>query len=92
MLPVPVHYSGSALGKLWSRLSARERWICDLICDGLKNKQIAELVGTSEQSVKNMLRIIFDKIGADSRLQLALLLTRDTLEAKVAGNGSKNNA
>jgi hypothetical protein len=38
----------------------------------MKNKDIAAEVGTTEQVVKNYLRKIYDKLGVNDRLDLAL--------------------
>jgi hypothetical protein len=38
----------------------------------LTNREIAKIVGTTEQVVKNYLRTAFDKLGVWSRLELAL--------------------
>jgi hypothetical protein len=42
------------------------------VTQGLKNKDIALEVGTTEQVVKNYLRKIYDKLGVSDRLELAL--------------------
>ena len=42
------------------------------VTQGLKNKDIAMEVGTTEQVVKNYLRKIYDKLGVSDRLELAL--------------------
>jgi DNA-binding NarL/FixJ family response regulator len=44
------------------------------VADGMKNKAIAEMLGTSEQEIKNKLRRVYDAVGVDSRLQLALFV------------------
>lgn len=44
------------------------------VADGMKNKAIGELLGTSEQEIKNKLRRVYDAVGVDSRLQLALFV------------------
>ena len=54
------------------RLTAREVQIATLVWEGLTNREIAGLVGTTEQVVKNYLRNAFDKLGVWSRLELAL--------------------
>jgi len=54
------------------RLTARELLIIGLVCEGLKNKQIAAQLGTKEQAVKNYLRSIYVKAGVSDRLELAL--------------------
>jgi len=53
-------------------LSAREREIVSLIAQGFKNKDMAERLFISEQTVKNHLHNIFDKVGVSDRLELAL--------------------
>jgi DNA-binding NarL/FixJ family response regulator len=53
-------------------LTAKERQVATLVWQGLTNREIAKLVGTTEQVVKNYLRTTFDKLGVWSRLELAL--------------------
>lgn len=53
-------------------LSAREREIVALVAQGFKNKEMAEKMFISEQTVKNHLHNIFDKLGVSDRLELAL--------------------
>jgi DNA-binding NarL/FixJ family response regulator len=53
-------------------LSRREREIVSLVAQGFKNKEIAEKIFISEQTVKNHLHNIFDKLGVSDRLELAL--------------------
>jgi DNA-binding NarL/FixJ family response regulator len=53
-------------------LSAREREVVQLVCQGFRNKEIAEKMFISEQTVKNHLHNIFDKLGVSDRLELAL--------------------
>ena len=55
-----------------SPLSEREKQVVELISQGFKNKEIAERMFISEQTVKNHLHNIFDKLGVSDRLELAL--------------------
>ncbi len=55
-----------------SLLSGREREIVVLVSQGFRNKEIAEKMFISEQTVKNHLHNIFDKLGVSDRLELAL--------------------
>ena len=55
-----------------SPLSQREREIVILVAQGFKNKEMAEKMFISEQTVKNHLHNIFDKLGVSDRLELAL--------------------
>jgi len=61
-----------AMPKQQLRLSEKEMLIIGGVTQGLKNKDIAIEVGTTEQVVKNYLRKIYDKLGVSDRLELAL--------------------
>jgi DNA-binding NarL/FixJ family response regulator len=63
------------------RLTPKEIQIAILVWEGLTNREIGKLQGTTEQVIKNHLRSIFDKVGVWSRLELAVY---------VAGHGGKN--
>jgi DNA-binding NarL/FixJ family response regulator len=52
--------------------SARERQVIELVAQGLKNREVADAIGTTEHVVKNYLRIIYDKLGLWNRVELAL--------------------
>ena len=54
------------------RLTEKELAIIACITRGMRNKEIAYQVGTTEQVVKNYLRKIYDKLGVSDRLELAL--------------------
>ena len=62
------------------RLTAKEIKIAVLVWEGMTNREISRIVGTSEQVIKNHLRSTFDKLGVWSRLELAMY---------VAGHGGK---
>ena len=57
------------------QLSTNEIDIATLVWQGKTNPEIASLLGTSEQVIKNHLRSIFDKLGVWSRLELALYVS-----------------
>ena len=59
-------------GRERSPLSTREREIVAFVAQGYKNKEMAEKMFISEQTVKNHLHNIFDKLGVSDRLELAL--------------------
>ncbi len=63
---------GSGKPRERSPLSTREREIVALVAQGYKNKEMAEKMFISEQTVKNHLHNIFDKLGVSDRLELAL--------------------
>lgn len=54
------------------RLTTKEIQVATLVWQGLTNRDIAGVLGTSEQVVKNYLRTAFDKLGVWTRLELAL--------------------
>lgn len=64
--------SSSSKARERSPLSTREREIVALVAQGYKNKEMAEKMFISEQTVKNHLHNIFDKLGVSDRLELAL--------------------
>jgi two-component system, NarL family, nitrate/nitrite response regulator NarL len=51
-------------------LTERERAVIALICEGLRNKQIAERLFISQTTVVHHLTSIFDKLGVANRLEL----------------------
>jgi DNA-binding NarL/FixJ family response regulator len=54
------------------QLTPKESLIVSCVTQGMKNKEIAMRVGTTEQVVKNYLRKVYDKLGVADRLELAL--------------------
>jgi DNA-binding NarL/FixJ family response regulator len=54
------------------QLTPKEIRVATLVWEGLTNREIAKIIGTTEQVVKNYLRTAFDKLGVWSRLELAL--------------------
>lgn len=54
------------------QLTSKEAVIVSYVTQGMKNKEIAARVGTTEQVVKNYLRKVYDKLGVADRLDLAL--------------------
>ena len=64
-----------------SPLSQREREIVALVAQGFKNKEMAEKMFISEQTVKNHLHNIFDKLGVSDRLELALYAIHNNLHS-----------
>lgn len=72
-------------GRERSPLSQREREIVSLVAQGFKNKEIAEKIFISEQTVKNHLHNIFDKLGVSDRLELALYAIHKGLHSDYEG-------
>jgi DNA-binding NarL/FixJ family response regulator len=55
-------------------LTPTEYLVARLVAEGLKNKEIAVVVGRSEHVVKNLMKSIYDKSGSFNRTELALRL------------------
>lgn len=55
-----------------TKLSDKELLIISCVTQGMRNKEIANEIGTTEQVVKNYLRKVYDKLGVSDRLELAL--------------------
>ncbi len=72
------------------QLTPKETLIVSCVTQGMKNKEIAIRVGTTEQVVKNYLRKVYDKLGVADRLELALYclshhVVDNTKVSRVAG-------
>jgi DNA-binding NarL/FixJ family response regulator len=57
-------------------LTEKEREIIELICSGYRNKEIAQRLEITEQTVKSHCNKIFKKIGVTDRVQLVLYSNR----------------
>jgi len=71
------------------KLSKKELAIISCITRGMRNKEIAYQIGTTEQVIKNYLRKVYDKLGVSDRLELALYCLHHQLLKKydVDGDG-----
>ncbi len=77
-----------------NRLTPREIEVAALVWEGMTNREIGQSIGTTEQVVKNYLRVIFDKLGVWSRLELALYIANHGGEgwrAQVAAEGASES-
>ena len=64
--PAPIGREGTP------SLTSREREILSAVVMGLTNREIAEKLSISEDTVKHHLSRIFDKVGVSHRLELAM--------------------
>ena len=67
---------GSPLSATSPALSQRELEVAQLLARGLSNREIAERLFLSERTVDNHVHHILDKLGFDSRVQIATWVTR----------------
>jgi DNA-binding NarL/FixJ family response regulator len=71
------------------QLTPKESLIVSCVTQGMKNKEIALRVGTTEQVVKNYLRKVYDKLGVADRLELALYCLNHRVAHKESGTAQK---
>jgi len=57
-------------------LTARQRGVLNGMAGGLTNRQIANLAGLREQSVKNQVSLILLKLGAQNRTKAVVIGAR----------------
>ncbi len=60
--------------ELQEELTKREREVAELAAKGLRNPEIAEMLGISENTVKHYLKIAFQKMNIDRRSKLVDML------------------
>lgn len=59
----------------WSSLTQTETAVCDLVADGLTNREVGKLLHLSPHTVDSHLRHIFCKLGIRSRVTLARMVS-----------------
>jgi DNA-binding NarL/FixJ family response regulator len=74
------------------KLSKKELAIISCITRGMRNKEIAYQIGTTEQVIKNYLRKVYDKLGVSDRLELALYCLHHQLLKKYNVDGDDQAA
>jgi two-component system nitrate/nitrite response regulator NarL len=81
-------------GRAKAQLTPKEALIVSCVTQGMKNKEIAIRVGTTEQVVKNYLRKVYDKLGVADRLELALFCLNSKVlqDAKQAPTPNQNKS
>ena len=80
--------TGNARGKFG--LTAREQDMVNAVLEGYSNPEIASRFGLSEQTVKNHLSHVFDKVGVYSRVELALFAVNHRIAADSESPGAAN--
>lgn len=81
---IPAKDSGSRRIRPVDTLTHRERTIVSCLTLGWRNREIAGRLEITEQTVKNHLRSIFDKVGVSDRLELVLYAIHQKLELPTA--------
>ena len=60
-------------------LTPREREVVGLLCQGLRNKQIADRLAVTDVTVRHHLTSVFSKLGVSNRLGLLLYASKHGL-------------
>ena len=68
------YYSSDELWKKWESLSAREQEVAAHVCLGYTNKEIAQRLSISPETVKSHVRNVLIKFNLGSRSELRLSL------------------
>ena len=61
-------------------LTRREKTIISYLMQGWRNREVAQHLSITEQTVKNHLRSIYDKVGVSDRLELVLYAIHQRME------------
>ncbi len=79
--PLPAPAGGPARNlRPVDTLTKREKTVISYLTQGWRNREIARHLTISEQTVKNHLRTIYDKVGVSDRLELVLYAIHQRLE------------
>ena len=73
-------------------LTSKEIQVAVLVWEGLTNREIGKIMGTTEQVIKNHLRNTFYKLGVWSRLELAMYVASHGGKSWCAGNEVQSGA
>ena len=58
------------------QLNAQELRVFELLAEGMSNKEIAETINLSQNTVRNYVSMILDKLGLSNRTEFALVSQR----------------
>jgi DNA-binding NarL/FixJ family response regulator len=70
-------------------LTRREKAVIGCLMQGFPNREIARYLSIAEQTVKNHLRSIFDKVGVSDRLELVLYALHQKLDIPLIEPGQE---
>jgi non-specific serine/threonine protein kinase len=69
-------------------LTRREREVAAHVADGMTNREIARQLMVAERTVETHLEHIFDKLGARTRADVAVWMTRQDLESSTSSSAT----
>jgi DNA-binding NarL/FixJ family response regulator len=70
-------------------LTRREKAVIGCLMQGFPNREIARYLSIAEQTVKNHLRSVFDKLGVSDRLELVLYAIHQKLDIPLIEAGQE---
>lgn len=70
-------------------LTQREKAVIACLVQGFPNREIARCLSMAEQTVKNHMRAIFDKVGVSDRLELVLYALHQKLDLPLIEAGQQ---
>lgn len=73
---------GPEEAKARAKLTSREKEVLSLLGQGTRNKEIANQLGISENTVKNHLRNIMEKLHLENRVQAAIYAIREGIAGR----------
>jgi len=79
----PLEFPQKALQRPVDTLTRREKNVIACLMQGFPNREISRALSIAEQTVKNHLRSIFDKVGVSDRLELVLYALHHKLDLPV---------
>lgn len=65
-------------------LSTRQHRVVELVAQGLKNHEIATELGIAAHVVRNYISSIYDKVGVNNRVELALWYEAKQIEGRTS--------
>jgi two-component system, NarL family, response regulator DevR len=71
--------SGTDAEQRLNRLTYKERRLLPLVCEGLRNKEIARRLGIAESTLWHHFTSVFDKLEVKDRLELAAFVNRHSM-------------
>jgi two-component system, NarL family, nitrate/nitrite response regulator NarL len=80
-----IEYLQKPLARPVDTLTLREKNVISCLMQGFPNREISKRLAIAEQTVKNHLRSIFDKVGVSDRLELVLYALHHKLELPLVG-------
>lgn len=69
-----------------SALTTRERQTLELLVGGMSNQEMAVALGVSINTIKSLIRVLYSKIGARSRVQALLYWQQSQSDADLSGD------